>query len=117
MKASKLAACQPSNADLYRRYCKKAEIIHHFAENLAQSLGVFHGINETGKKLGLEGDFSQALNTILFDQLQLMVLRVCALCGTSSRPDDASLEELVSGLTEPSFKAFLIEKEERWARA
>jgi hypothetical protein len=71
-------------SELCQRYCKKAEIIHHFAENLAQTLGVFHGINETGKKLKVEGDFSQAMNTILFDQLQLMVIRVSALCGKST---------------------------------
>jgi hypothetical protein len=104
-------------SELYQRYCKKAEVIHHFAENLAQTLGVFHGINETGKKLKVEGDFSRAMNTILFDQLQLMVIRVSALCGKSTKPDDASLEELVEGITQPNFQVFLVEKELRWQNA
>jgi hypothetical protein len=114
---AKAANPPPPTSELYKRYSDKAQIIHHFAENLAQTLGVFHGINEAGKRLRLEGESSQALNTILFDQLQLMVLRVCALCGKSTWPDDASLEELVQGITEPSFQAFLIEKEKRWEKA
>jgi hypothetical protein len=102
---------------LYQRYCRQAHIIHQFAENLAQTLGVFHGINETGKKLEVEGDFSRAVNTVLFDQLQLMIIRVCALCGKSTKPDDASLQELVEGITQPSFQAFLVEKERQWQNA
>lgn len=36
------------------QYCKSFEIIHRFAENLAQTLGVFHGTTETAKE-GIEG--------------------------------------------------------------
>jgi hypothetical protein len=111
------SAPKPTFSERYQRYCKKAEIIHHFAENLAQTLGVFHGINDTGKKLEVEGDFSRAVNTVLFDQLQLMIIRVCALCGKSTKPDDASLEELVEAITEPDFQAFLVEKERKWQNA
>ena len=104
-------------AGLFRLYNRKAEIVHHFAENLAQTLGVFHGINQTGQRLGLDGDPSGALGTILFDQLQMMVLRVCALCDSGTRDDDASLSELVVGLSDPSFQHFLIEKERQWELA
>lgn len=117
MGTKKTTAPNLTYSELYQRYCKKADIIHHFAENLAQTLGVFHGINETGKKLKVEGNFSRAMNTILFDQLQLMIIRVCALCGKSTKPDDASLEELVEGITQPSFQLFLVEKELKWQNA
>jgi hypothetical protein len=113
----KIAVPQPSNSERFQRYCKKAEVIHHFAENLAQTLGVFHGINETGKKLGIDEEPSGALGTILFDQLQMMVLRVCALCDNGTKDDDASLGELVKGISDLSFEQFLIEKEARWEQA
>jgi hypothetical protein len=106
-----------SHTELYQRYCKKAEIIHHFAENLAQTLGVFHGVNETGQKLSLEGEQVAALSTVLFDQLQIMVIRICALCGNGKRDDDASLGELVNGVSDPDFERFLTEKEKKWERA
>jgi len=113
----KRATHTPSNSELFQRYGKKAEIIHHFAENLAQTLGVFQGLNEIGKKLGIDGEPSVALGTILFDQLQMMVLRVCALCDNGTREDDAALGELVRGLSDPGFQQFLIEKERQWERA
>jgi hypothetical protein len=113
-RASKVAA---SHSELFRLYSRKADIIHHFAENLAQTLGVFHGINDTGTKLRLEGEFVGALDTILFDQLQMMVVRLCALCGSGNRDDDASLGELVAGLSDPAFQRFLVEKEKQWEQA
>jgi hypothetical protein len=116
-RTSKTAASQPSNSELFRRYCEKAEIIHRFAENLAQTLGVFHGINETGKKLSIDGEPSAALVTILFDQMQVMVIRICALCGNGNRKDDASIGELVRGLSDPIFQQYLIDKEKRWEQA
>jgi hypothetical protein len=103
--------------ELFQIYSRKAAVVHHFAENLAQTLGVFHGINQTGQKLLIDGEPSGALGTILFDQLQIMVLRICALCDKGSRDDDASLSELVNGLSDHTFQQFLIEKERRWARA
>ncbi|MGJ5094353.1 hypothetical protein ACQR1V_03385 [Bradyrhizobium oligotrophicum] len=118
MKAtSRIQTPANSQVERYRRYCKKAEIIHHFAENLAQTLGVFHGINENGLKLAIEGEPVVALGTILFDQLQLMIIRICALCDKGSRDDDASLFELVAGLSDPDFQRFLITKEERWMQS
>jgi hypothetical protein len=102
--------------ELFRLYNRKAEIVHRFAENLAQTLGVFHGINQTGQRLAIDGEPSSALGTILFDQLQMMVLRICALCDNGTRDDDASLSELVRGLSDPVFQQFLIEREEQWAR-
>lgn len=51
------APASPTNSELFQRYCNKAEIIHHFAENLAQTLGVFHGINETGMSCAWKGRF------------------------------------------------------------
>jgi hypothetical protein len=114
---SKGLSPSPTNSDLFQRYCKKAEIIHHFAENLAQTLGVFNGINETGKALELEGEPNGALSTVLFDQLQIMVVRVCALCDSGTRNDDASLGELVRGLSDRGFQEFLIERENQWVRA
>ena len=104
-------------AELFQRYTDKAKVIHDFAENLAQTLGVFHGMNETGRNVGLEGDPAGALGTILFDQLQMMVLRICALCDNGTRDDDASLGELVRGLSDPPFQQFLIAKEKRWEQA
>ncbi|MET4349015.1 hypothetical protein [Bradyrhizobium sp. RT9a] len=106
-----------TQSELYLEYCKKGEIIHRFAENLAQTLGVFHGINSTGKALRLEGEATGALSTILFDQLQIMVIRLSALCDNGTRNDDASLGQLVSGVSVPSFQQFLIDKETQWQRA
>jgi hypothetical protein len=71
---------QPNNTELDQRYCKQAEITHYFAENLAQTLGVFHGISDTAKELCVEGVPMGALNIVLFDLLQIMMIRVCALC-------------------------------------
>ena len=111
---------QPSNDELHRRCCEQAEIIHHFAENLAQTLGVFHGINDTVTELGLEGEPIGALNIVLFDLLQIMVIRVCALCDEASRKDkddDAQLKLLIESLNEQSFQQYLVEKEKRWRKA
>jgi hypothetical protein len=117
--ATKPVAPQPTLTELFQRYSKKERIVHRFAENLAQTLGVFHGLNETAKKLKVDGEAAQALETVLFDQLQIMVIRVCALCDDprNTRKDDAALVDLVRGLSEPSFQQFLIAKEKQWERA
>lgn len=113
----KAPADHQTPAELFQRYCKKAEIIHRFAENLAQTWGVFHGINETGKKLAVEGDAAMALSTILFDQLQVMVIRLCALCSSGTRKEDASIGDLVDGLSDKRFQQFLVEREQKWRDA
>jgi hypothetical protein len=115
--AGKRPSTAETPAELFRLYNRKAEIVHRFAENLAQTLGVFHGINQTGQKLDIDGEPSGALGTILFDQLQMMVLRICALCDKGTRDDDASLGELVRGLSDPVFQQFLIERERNNGRA
>jgi hypothetical protein len=107
----------PNKTELYQRYCKQAEIIHHFAENLAQTLGVFHGIYDTVKELDVEGEPVAALNIVLFDLLQIMIMRVCALCDEPNgkdKDDDVRMRLLIAGLNEPRFQKFLVEKEERW---
>jgi hypothetical protein len=60
---NRVASGDQTLAELFQRYCKKAEIVHYFAENLAQPLGVFHGVNETGQKLAVEGEVAMALST------------------------------------------------------
>jgi hypothetical protein len=108
---------RPADSDLRLRFVRlrrKGEMIHHFAENLAQTLGVFHGLNETGKKLKLEGESIPAIQTLLFDQLQIMVIRLCALCADGKREDDASLGGIVAALRDAPLKQFLIERERKW---
>jgi hypothetical protein len=98
----------------FARLCHKGNIVHHFAENLAQTLGVFHGLNETGKKLKLECESLPAIQTLVFDQLQIMVIRLCALCATDKQEEDAILGGIVTSLRDADLKQFLIGRETDW---
>ncbi|MCG2642695.1 hypothetical protein ACFPFP_22345 [Bradyrhizobium sp. GCM10023182] len=53
----------------------------------------------------------------MFDQLQIMVIRLCALCDNGTRNDDASLGQLVEDVSTSDFQRFLIDKETQWQRA
>lgn len=105
------------DAEVFKDYSRRAEILHHFAENQAQTLGVFHGINETARRLAVEGEAIGALNIVLFDLLQIMIVRVCALCDTGNRQDDVQMSKLIEGLNEPRFREYSNEKEQRWRQA
>jgi hypothetical protein len=102
------------NAGRYQDYSRRAEIVHHFAENQAQTLGVFHGIHEAAQRLAVEGEPVGAINIVLFDLLQIMIVRICALCDTGNRPDDVQMSKLIEAVNEPSFRKYLVEKEQRW---
>jgi hypothetical protein len=65
----------------------------------------------------VEGKAAAALGTILFDQLQVMVIRLCALCSSGARKEDASIGELVDGLSDKRFQQYLVEREQKWRNA
>jgi hypothetical protein len=98
-----------------RELMNKAEMVHLAALNLANTLGVFHGINdalEDGEAVGPE---VRAINVIQSDLLHLLVIRVCALCdGAQNRADDASIAVLVAAVVDPNIRAGLIAADERW---
>jgi hypothetical protein len=96
---------------------EKAEAVHTAAMNLATTLGIFHGVNKSRMRTLVEGKASQAVNAIQFDLLQLLVIRVCAICETpvaGSRPDDAALSVLLEALNDRDVRSHLIERDRRW---
>src|SRR5258708_10494996 len=93
----------------------KAEAVHVAALNLSNTLGVFHGINNSLEAGPLGGPEIRAINVIQSDLLHLLVIRVCALCTSAqNRPDDASIEVLMNALREKGIRKKLIEADERW---
>src|ERR1700737_1252809 len=96
---------------------EKAEAVHIAAMNLATTLGIFHGINNSRLRISVEGKAAHAVNAIQFDLLQLLVIRVCAICETpvaGSRPDDAALSVLLEALNDKMVRNHLIERDRRW---
>jgi hypothetical protein len=101
--------------ELTRELMDKAEAVHIAALNLANTLGVFHGINDALEDGQVVGPEAQALNVVQFDLLQLLVIRVCALCeAVQDRADDASIAVLVSAVADQKVHAGLIAADERW---
>ena len=94
----------------------KADAVHVAALNLASTLGIFHGINDVLRERQLRGRPSHAVGTIQFDLLQIMVIRVCALCEGGRRPDDASMPVLLGVLNDRRLREVLIEKDRRWRK-
>jgi hypothetical protein len=93
----------------------KAEAVHIAALNLANTLGVFHGINDALEDGEVGGPEVQAINVIQSDLLHLLVIRVCALCeAAQNRADDASIAVLVSAVADQKVRAGLIAADERW---
>jgi hypothetical protein len=97
----------------------KAEAVHVAALNLSNTFGVFHGINNAVERGTLMGSEIRAINIIQSDLLHLLVIRVCALCFTNQkeRPDDASLDRLISALRERELCGELIAADKRWRAA
>ena len=96
---------------------EKAEAVHVAAMNLATTLGIFHGVNNSRLRTSVEGNAAQAVNAIQFDLLQLLVIRVCAICEApvkGSRPDDAALFVLLEALNNIDVRNHLIETDRRW---
>jgi hypothetical protein len=101
-----------------RTLTDKAEAVHIAALNLANTLGIFHGINDALEDGQVGGSEARAINVIQFDLPQLLVIRVCALCEEAqNRADDASIAVLVSVVTRPEVRAGLIYSDERWRAA
>jgi len=95
----------------------KAESVHIAAMNLATTVGVFHGLNGAFRTHVLRGQSSYAVGSIQFDLLQIMVVRVCALCEPLQdrlRPDDASMAVIMRELEHKPLREYLIEKDRRW---
>jgi hypothetical protein len=98
-----------------RELMNKAEAVHIAALNLANTLGVFHGINDALEDGQVSGPEVQAINVIQSDLLHLLVIRVCALCeGAQNRAEDASIAVLVSAVADQKVCAGLIAADERW---
>ena len=96
---------------------KKAEAVHIAAMNLSTTLGIFHGVNKARLRTSVRGKAAQAINAIQFDLLQLLVIRVCAICeapAKGSRPDDASLSVLLDALNNIDVRNHLVETDRRW---
>lgn len=85
--------------------------------NLSNTLGVFHGINNSLEAGALDGPEIRAINVIQSDLLHLLVIRVCAPCASvQNRPDDA-IQGLVNALDDKGTREKLIEADERWRAA
>jgi hypothetical protein len=98
-----------------RELMNKAEAVHIAALNLANTLGVFHGINDALEDGQVGGPEVRAINVIQSDLLHLLVIRVCALCeAAQSRADDASIAVLVRAVADQKIRAGLIAADERW---
>lgn len=96
---------------------EKAESVHVAALNLATTLGIFHGLNSALRTHSLRGEASHAVGAIQFDLLQIMVVRVCALCEQpqrGARIDDASIAVIMQALDDQLLREYLIEKDRRW---
>jgi hypothetical protein len=101
--------------ELTRELMNKAEAVHIAALNLANTLGIFHGINDALKDGQVGGPEVRAINVIQSDLLHLLVIRVCALCeAAQNRADDASIAVLVSAIADQKVRAGLIAADERW---
>jgi len=98
-----------------RELMNKAEAVHIAALNLANTLGIFHGINDALEDGQVGGPEVRAINVIQADLLHLLVIRVCALCeAKQNRADDASIAVLVSAVADQKVRAGLIAADERW---
>jgi hypothetical protein len=98
-----------------RELMGKAEAVHLAALNLANTLGVFHGINDALEDGKANGPEVRAINVIQSDLLHLLVIRVCALCeAAQNRADDASIAVLVNAVADQKVRAGLIAADERW---
>lgn len=96
----------------------KAAAVHIAALNLANTLGIFHGVNDALEDGEAAGPGVRAINVIQSDLLHLLVIRVCALCEASkNRADDASIAILVSAIGDQKVREGLIETDERWRDA
>ncbi len=95
---------------------EKAEAVHVAALNLSRTLGVFHGINNAVERGALAAAEIRAIDIIQFDLLNLLLIRVCALCfsNQSERPDDASIDRLVSALRDQALCGKLADDDARW---
>jgi hypothetical protein len=103
------------SVELTRELMNKAEAVHLAALNLANTLGVFHGINDALEDGQVGGSEARAITVIQSDLLHLLVIRVCALCeAAQSRADDASIAVLVSAVADQKIRAGLIVADERW---
>jgi hypothetical protein len=101
-----------------RELMNKAEAVHIAALNLANTFGVFHGINDALEDGEAGGPGVRAINVIQSDLLHLLVIRVCALCEASkNRADDASIAILVNAISDQKVREGLIEADERWRTA
>jgi hypothetical protein len=98
-----------------RKLRDKAEAVHIAALNLANTLGIFHGINDALEDGEAGGPAVRAINVIQSDLLHLLVIRVCALCDIAKNmADDASIAILVSAIGDQKVREDLIEADERW---
>jgi hypothetical protein len=96
----------------------KAEAVHIAALHLSNTLGIFHGINNSFDGGLLGGPEIRAINVIQSDLLHLLVIRVCALCTSAqNRPDDASIMGLIDALQDQEIRQGLIDADKRWRAA
>lgn len=97
----------------------KAESVHIAAMNLATTVGIFHGLNGAFRTHVLRGQSSYAVGSIQFDLLQIMAMRVCALCEPLQdrvRPDDASIAVIMHALEHEPLREYLIERDRKWRK-
>lgn len=99
---------------------RKVAEVHLAVLNLAATCGIFHGMNDAlGEAKIAPRKPSHAIGVIQYDLINVLVIRVCALCeqGMQVRPDDASMAILMKALGNQELKDRLIEKDRRWRRA
>jgi hypothetical protein len=99
---------------------RKVDEIHETVLNLAATCGIFHGMNEAlGDVAIAPRKASHAIGVIQYDLINVLVIRLCALCeqGAIVKPDDASIAVLMTALDNQGLKDRLIEKDRRWRRA
>jgi hypothetical protein len=95
----------------------KAEQVHVAALNLADTYGIFHGINSARNMQRADTKTTAAIISIKTILLHLMVIRVCALFerGLRARPDDVSILILEMSIT-PEVQRDMITADVEWRR-
>lgn len=109
-----------ASAQAEEAFLKKVDEIHQAVLHLAASYGIFHGMNDAfGGRSIAPRKASHAIGVIQYDLVNVLVVRLCALCeqGGMAKPDDASMAVLMKEIDNQALRDRLAEKDRRWSRA
>ncbi|MFG1417031.1 hypothetical protein V5F38_04340 [Xanthobacter sp. V0B-10] len=83
-------------------------------QNLVLTYGVFVGLNRAALGTGISGPAVPSLQTIMFDQIQLMMFRINALTIPPNRTTDISLCTFREALASPDLMSALEASSRKW---